>query len=42
MKYKIKSGNKVIAQFEYEADRNICLEALIDAYEDCELKAIDE
>jgi hypothetical protein len=32
MKYKIKYNNKIIAAFEDESDRDVCLEHLEDYY----------
>ncbi len=36
MEYKIKYEGRIIAEFVNECDRDICLDALIDAFPDCE------
>ena len=42
MKFKITSKGKVIAIFLFESDRDICLDALREAYEDVIFEAKDE
>lgn len=42
MKYKITSKGRVIAAFLTASDRNLCLEALREAYDDVEFEAIDD
>jgi hypothetical protein len=43
MSYKISSGdNEIIAEFVYEDDRDICLDALSEVFDDCKFIAIDD
>ena len=43
MKYHIEYEGKIIASFVNKADRDICMDALIENFSDCEelFKAID-
>ena len=41
MKYKIVRDGKVIAAFLYVGDRDCCIEALRDFYNDCVFEAKD-
>lgn len=42
MKYCIEnSENKIIARFEQEADRDICIDALAEYWDDCVFRATE-
>ncbi|GAG37218.1 unnamed protein product [marine sediment metagenome] len=42
MRYEIKCDGKVIARFLYESDRDLCLVAMREAFDDVVIEAADQ
>lgn len=41
MKHGIKSDGDIVAKFEHDSDRDICIKALRKVYTDCEFETVN-
>lgn len=42
MNYGIKTDDQIVAKFEHESDRDVCIEALRKVYTDTKFEAMDD